>query len=331
VILAKTIKGWTLGAEVDGPQRHPPDQEDDRRAACELRDRLHLEDVIPDEHARGREPPFIRPAEGLPRTRLPAGATPRTRRIAPEAVVTVRPAIDLPDPRNRSTSCSPGPGTRRCPRPWRSPACCATSPATGDRRRIVPIVPDEARTFGMDSLFRELKIYARQGQKYEPVDHHLLLSYSRVTDGQILEEGITEAGRWLVDRRGDQLRHPRRADGPVLHLLFDVRVPARRRPDLGRGRRPGPGLPPRRHGRAHHAPGEGSSTRTATACCSRRPSPVCRAYDPAFAYELAIIEHDGIERMYAPRTRTSSITSPSTTRTTRCRHARPVGRRRGVA
>ena len=60
--------------------------------------------------------------------------------------------------------------------------------------RIVPIIPDEARTFGMDALFRELKIYAALGQKYEPVDHDLLLSYTESNHGQILEEGITEAG-----------------------------------------------------------------------------------------------------------------------------------------
>ena len=60
--------------------------------------------------------------------------------------------------------------------------------------RVVPIIPDEARTFGMDALFRELKIYASQGQKYESVEHDLLLSYTESLDGQILEEGITEAG-----------------------------------------------------------------------------------------------------------------------------------------
>src|SRR6185436_16757346 len=59
---------------------------------------------------------------------------------------------------------------------------------------VVPIIPDEARTFGMDALFRELKIYASQGQKYEPVDSKLLLSYTESQDGQLLEEGITEAG-----------------------------------------------------------------------------------------------------------------------------------------
>src|SRR3546814_16183115 len=61
-------------------------------------------------------------------------------------------------------------------------------------QRVVPIVPDEARTFGMDSLFREIKIYASRGQLYEPVDHDLLLSSTEGKAGQILEEGLTEAG-----------------------------------------------------------------------------------------------------------------------------------------
>src|SRR5262249_56821711 len=60
--------------------------------------------------------------------------------------------------------------------------------------RIVPIIPDEARTFGMDALFAELKIYAPYGQQYEPVDAGLMLSYREATNGQILEEGITDAG-----------------------------------------------------------------------------------------------------------------------------------------
>src|SRR5207302_9912914 len=60
--------------------------------------------------------------------------------------------------------------------------------------RIVPIIPDEARTFGMDSLFKDVGIYAASGQLYEPVDAGLLLSYQESQQGQILEEGITEAG-----------------------------------------------------------------------------------------------------------------------------------------
>src|SRR5439155_22378393 len=64
----------------------------------------------------------------------------------------------------------------------------------GIGRRIVPIIPDEARTFGMDSLFRQIGIYSSKGQLYEPVDRETLLYYNETKYGQILEEGITEAG-----------------------------------------------------------------------------------------------------------------------------------------
>ncbi len=64
----------------------------------------------------------------------------------------------------------------------------------GIGKRIVPIIPDEARTFGMDPLFKEVGIYTALGQRYDPVDSNLVLSYREATDGQVLEEGITEAG-----------------------------------------------------------------------------------------------------------------------------------------
>ena len=66
--------------------------------------------------------------------------------------------------------------------------------------RIVPIIPDEARTFGMDAFFPTLKIYNPHGQSYTPVDHDLMLSYREATDGHILHEGISEAGS-LADRK----------------------------------------------------------------------------------------------------------------------------------
>src|SRR5574340_1656827 len=66
--------------------------------------------------------------------------------------------------------------------------------APGVGRRIVPIVPDEARTFGLDPLFKEVGIYSAHGQLYDPVDSNLILRYREATDGQVLEEGITEAG-----------------------------------------------------------------------------------------------------------------------------------------
>ena len=144
---------------------------------------------------------------------------------------------------------------------------------------VVPIVPDEARTFGMESLFRAVGIYSSIGQLYEPVDMDTLLYYKEAKDGQILEEGITEAGSHVVvHRRGHRLRHARREHDPVLHLLLDVRVPARRRLHLGRGGRAVPrascsAAPPA----GRRSPAKDCSTRTATATCCRS---ACRPAAP---------------------------------------------------
>ena len=206
--------------------------------------------------------------------------------------------------RVRSPTCSRAPA-RRCRRPPRprSPGCCATCCAIPTSApRVVPIIPDEARTFGLDALFREFKIYAPFGQHYEPVDAELLLSY-REAQQRPHPRGGDHRGRLdgVVHRRGHVVRDVGPADDPVLHLLFDVRVPARRRPDLVVRRPARPRLPARRHRRPHHArPARGCSTATARASCSRRPYPNCRAYDPAFAYEMGVIVRDGIERMYGP-------------------------------
>ena len=93
----------------------------------------------------------------------------------------------------------------------------------------MPIIPDEARTFGMDSWFPTLKIYNRNGQLYTAVDAELMLAYKESEQGQILHEGINEAGSLRIVHRG---RHvvldPQRADDPGLHLLLDVRLPAHR-------------------------------------------------------------------------------------------------------
>ena len=133
--------------------------------------------------------------------------------------------------------------------------------------RIVPIIPDEARTFGMDPLFKEVGIYAALGQRYEPVDSDLVLSYREATDGQVLEEGITEAGSMAsFQAAGTSYATHGHVDDPVLHLLLDVRLPADRRPDVGVRGCPRSRLPHGRDGRSHHAGGRGPAAR-------RRPQP----------------------------------------------------------
>ena len=134
--------------------------------------------------------------------------------------------------------------------------------------RVVPIVADEARTFGMASLFRQVGIYAPLGQLYEPEDLRLDALLPRG------KERPDSGGRHLrgrrdqlLDRRGDQLQHARSADAAVLHLLLDVRLAARRRSDLGRRRPARARFSARRHQRPHHA------RRRRPAASGRRQSP----------------------------------------------------------
>jgi hypothetical protein len=129
-------------------------------------------------------------------------------------------------------------------------------------KHVVPIVPDESRTFGMEGMFRQLGIYSSRGQLYTPEDRTRSMYYREDKDGQILQEGINEAGGMcVVDRRGDLVFDATRADGPVLHLLLDVRLPARRRPRLGGRRHARARLPARRHRRSDDAERRGPAAR----------------------------------------------------------------------
>ena len=120
--------------------------------------------------------------------------------------------------------------------------------------RIVPIIPDEARTFGMDAYFPTAKIYNPNGQHYTSVDRELLLAYKESPQGQIMHVGINEAGAFAAfTARRHVVRDARRAAHPGLRLLLDVRLPAHRRRHVGRGRPDGARLHHRRDRRPHHA------------------------------------------------------------------------------
>ena len=192
--------------------------------------------------------------------------------------------------------------------------------------RIVPIIPDEARTFGMDSFFPSQKIYNRNGQLYTAVDAELMLAYKESENGQILHEGINEAGSTAsftavgtsyathgepmipiyifysmfgFQRTGDGLW----AAGDQMARGFVLGATA------GRTTLTGEGL--------QHADGH-SLLLAAT-------NPAVVAYDPAFAYEIAHIVESGLRRMFGGRTRrTSSTTSRSTTSRTCSRRSRPT-------
>ncbi|HEY5651342.1 MAG TPA: pyruvate dehydrogenase (acetyl-transferring), homodimeric type, partial [Acidimicrobiia bacterium] len=195
VILCKTIKGWALGPDVEGRNATHQIKELTNQQLLTLRTRLHLEDEIPEEALAGdQDPPYYRPPADSPEGRYLRETRARLGGDLPRRTTRVRTKLELPPP-DVYDQVFQGSGkveastTTAFTRLLRN---LARSEGFGPR--VVPIVPDEARTFGMDSLFRELKIYASKGQLYEPVDASMLLAYMESQDGQILEEGITEAG-----------------------------------------------------------------------------------------------------------------------------------------
>ncbi|MDH3540293.1 MAG: pyruvate dehydrogenase (acetyl-transferring), homodimeric type, partial [Acidimicrobiia bacterium] len=165
--------------------------------------------------------------------------------------------------------------------------------------RVVPIIPDEGRTFGWDALFKELGIYASQGQLYEPVDAKLLLSYREASDGQILEEGITEAGAlasWIAAATSYSTRGVPMVPFFIFYSMFGFQ----RVGDLIWG-----AADARARGFLLGATagrttllGEGLQHQDGHSLVLASTVPVCQAYDPAFAYEMGAIIDDGLKRMY---------------------------------
>lgn len=166
-------------------------------------------------------------------------------------------------------------------------------------QRIVPIIPDESRTFGMESLFRKIGIYAPGGQQYEPVDKDSLLYYKESEDGAILEEGITEAGCMssFIAAGTSYLVH---GISTIPFFFFYSMFGFQRVGDLiwaaadagAKGFLVG-GI----SGRTS-LPGEGLQHQDGQSHIYALAFPTLMAYDPAFAYEVAVIVQDGIRRMY---------------------------------
>ena len=164
---------------------------------------------------------------------------------------------------------------------------------------IVPIVPDESRTFGMEALFRQVGIYSHTGQLYEPVDRDNLLYYREAKDGQIFEEGITEAGS-MSNFIAAGTSHANFGINMIPFFVYYSMFGLQRIGDLAwaagdmrtRGFMIGA-----TSGRTTLA-GEGLQHQDGNSHLFAYPYPTLKAYDPAFAYELAVLIRDGLERMY---------------------------------
>jgi pyruvate dehydrogenase E1 component len=172
----------------------------------------------------------------------------------------------------------------------------------GIGKRVVPIVPDEARTFGMESLFRQFGIYASKGQLYKPHDAEMFLYYKESKDGQILEEGITEAGS-MASFTAAGTAYTNYVTEMIPFFIYYSMFGFQRVGDLiwafadarGKGFLMGGTA-----GRTTLS-GEGLQHQDGHSLVLASTVPTCAAYDPAYAYEIAVIVQDGIRRMYQER------------------------------
>jgi pyruvate dehydrogenase E1 component len=299
VILAKTIKGWTLGQGFEARNATHQIKKMTKDQLLELRERLYLEDQIPEDSLDGDIPPYYRPEAGSVEYEYMMNRRRALDGFLPSRQVHIRRPLELPAEKIFAEY-DEGSGGRGV-----STTMVFTNILRNlmrdERfgRRVVPIVPDEARTFGMDALFREFEIYAPFGQLYEPVDHDLLLSYSEDKDGQILEEGITEAGSmasWIAAATS----YANTGVPMVPFFTFYSMFGFQRVGDLiwsASDSRARGFLIGATAGRTTLL-GEGLQHQDGHSLLLASTVPTCQAYDPAFAYELAAIIRDGLQRMY---------------------------------
>jgi pyruvate dehydrogenase E1 component len=300
-ILCKTIKGWTLGPQVESRNATHQIKKLNTEQLRALRDRLKLNEEIPDSALEADEPPYFRPAPDSVEYQYMQERRRALNGYVPERKTWTRSPLSLPSP-SAFTEFLAGSGEQ---------AVSTTMAFTRMLRnlardehfgsRVVPIVPDEARTFGMDSLFREQKIYAAHGQKYEPVDHDLLLTYAESAQGQILEEGITEAGA-MSSFIAAGTSYSTRGIPMVPFFTFYSMFGFQRVGDLiwqAADARTRGFLMGATAGRTTLM-GEGLQHQDGHSLLLASTIPACQAYDPSFAYELAAIIEHGTQMMYGP-------------------------------
>ncbi|KIF74137.1 pyruvate dehydrogenase [Streptomyces sp. 150FB] len=299
VILAQTVKGYTLGSGFESRNANHQMKKLSGEQFRTMRDLLELpisdarlnEDLVPYGHP-GPDSPEVR---YLQERRAELGGPAPARRVH---------AVALPEPSEKTfQAVQKGSGSQSVATTMafvRLMKDLMRDKETG--RRWVPIVPDEARTFGMEALFPSAGIYSPLGQTYDPVDRDQIMYYKEAKDGQILNEGITEAGS-MADFIAAATSYATHGEPMIPFYIFYSMFGWQRTGDqmwqladqLGRGfivgatagrtTLTGEGL--------QHADGHShliASTNTAAL-----------SYDPAFAYEIAVIVKDGLRRMYGPQ------------------------------
>jgi pyruvate dehydrogenase E1 component len=296
VILAHTIKGWTLGPDFEA--RNATHQMK-KLTVAELkgfRDRLYLE--IPDSALEAELPPYYHPGGQSDEIQYMQERRAALGGYLPRRVVRAKP-IALPADKVYA-ELRKGSGKQAVATTMafvRLLKDLMRVPGIGER--FAPIIPDEARTFGMDSLFPTAKIYDPAGQTYEAVDRTLLLSYKEAVKGQILHEGISEAGAMgsMIAAGTSYATH---ATQMIPVYIFYSMFGFQRTGDqmwalgdqLGRGFLLGATA-----GRTTLT-GEGLQHNDGHSVLLASVSPACVSYDAAWAYELSYIVKDALRRMY---------------------------------
>ena len=294
VILAKTVKGFGLGKVAEGQMVAHQQKKLDIDAVRELRDRFN----IPVSDQELPDLPFLKPAPDSDEMRYLQAHRKHLGGYLPVRKPTA-PPLTVP-PLEAFKSILEGTAEREI-----STTMAFVRILTvllkdkGIGKHIVPIVPDEARTFGMEGLFRQIGIYSAVGQLYTPVDAETLMSYREDRKGQMLEEGINEAGStcsWIAAATS----YANHGIGMVPFYIYYSMFGFQRVGDFiwaaGDMRARG-FLVGATAGRTTLA-GEGLQHQDGHSQLVATTIPNCRAYDPAYAYELAVIIQDGMQRMY---------------------------------
>ncbi|MEU1668499.1 pyruvate dehydrogenase (acetyl-transferring), homodimeric type [Streptomyces sparsogenes] len=298
VVLAQTVKGYTLGPGFESRNANHQMKKLTGKEFRAMRDLLEL--PIPDSALDDQVVPYAHPGADSPEVRYL-----QERRAAlggPAPARKVHP-VALPEPPAKPfETLAKGSGTQEIATTMafvRLVKDLMRDKETG--RRWVPIVPDEARTFGMESLFPTAGIYSPLGQTYDPVDRDQLLYYKEAANGQILNEGITEAGS-MADFTAAATSYATHGEPMIPFYIFYSMFGWQRTADqmwaladqLGRGFLIGATA-----GRTTMT-GEGLQHADGHSHLIASTNPAAVAYDPAFAYEVGVIVRDGLRRMYGP-------------------------------
>jgi pyruvate dehydrogenase E1 component len=294
VVLAHTVKGWTLGEGFEGSNVTHQKKKLEKNELRAFRDLVHL--PVPDDKLD--DAPFYHPGMNSPeveymieRRRALGGAIPKRR-----AMVQVRlepPRSELFDEFYQGMEKGEASTTMVFAR--------LLSKLLRDKaigKRIVPIIPDEARTFGLDALFSQVGIYSAVGQLYEPVDKGKLLFYRESKDGQVLEEGITEAGS-MASFIAAATSYSTTGQPMIPFYIFYSMFGFQRTGDLmwAAGDAMGRGFVLGATAGRTTLNGEGLQHQDGHSPLLLSCVPCCVTYDIAFAYELAAIIESGLQRM----------------------------------